>query len=412
MRRDTWLVAALVLFGTNLPARGEPAPRDPADWPTYNHGATGWRFNAAEKHLGPGNVGGLVEKWRFPPEGAREKIGAVHMTPAVVNGHVYFGTATDPTFYKLTPSGKLKWKYRNTTPEGKTSRSFLGIPSAAAFLGSPLVTADSVYFGDIGGFVYCLDRFTGKERWKLNTRAEPFPGAHGSNCVFSSPVLADGKVIVAGGAWEHDDATKPGYECCRGRGFVIALEPATGKLFWKYDVGPEPERFDPPLKISDDWGEHVFHFGPSTSSVWCTPSYDAATRTLYFGTDVHNSPRRPTKEDPRRYTPHSAAVVALDARTGEERWVTQVNPGDVWNYAMRAYDPKTGLYKDQSIGDTPKIYTIPGDAGPQKVVGCGCKNGGFYVFDAADGKLLAQTPVYKGPPAEASELKLDPRTLA
>jgi hypothetical protein len=31
------------------------------------------------------------------------------------------------------------------------------------------------------------------------------------------------------------------------------------------------------------------------------------------------------------------------------------NPDDVWTNSMRAYDPKTGLYKDQSIGDTPKI---------------------------------------------------------
>ncbi len=46
---------------------------------------------------------------------------------------------------------------------------------------------------------------------------------------------------------------------------------------------------------------------------------------------------------------------------------------------MRAYDPKTGLYKDCSIGDTPKIFTIDVDGKPTKVVGAGCKNGGFYI---------------------------------
>ena len=93
-----------------------PAARgaDPADWPTYNHGPNGWRFNPAEKTLGPGNVGGLVEKWRFPAADSKETIGVVHATPTVVAGEVYFGTATFPAFYKLGPDGKQLWVYRNS----------------------------------------------------------------------------------------------------------------------------------------------------------------------------------------------------------------------------------------------------------------------------------------------------------
>ena len=62
------------------------------------------------------------------------------------------------------------------------------------------------------------------------------------------------------------------------------------------------------------------------------------------------------------------------------KWNTQINPGDVWTNAMRAYDPKTGLYKDASIGDTPKIFDHRRERTPTKVVGAGCKNGGFYVL--------------------------------
>ena len=78
---------------------------------------------------------------------------------------------------------------------------------------------------------------------------------------------------------------------------------------------------------------------------------------------------------------------------------------------MRAYDPKTGLYKDQSIGDTPKIFTIHVDGKPTKVVGVGCKNGGFYVLRADDGKLVKHTPLYTGPPTHPPA-KHDPRMLA
>src|SRR5207248_1283132 len=162
-------------------------------------------------------------------------------------------------FYKLTPDGKLKWSYRNPdSPKEDDKEAGFGVPTAG-FANAALVTDDTVYVGDIGGFIYALSRADGKERWKVNTRARPFPG------------------------------------------------------------------------------EHTFHFGPSTSSVWATPSYDAESGLIFFGTDAHNAPRQPTKDDPRLYTKHSCAVIAVEARTGAEKWVTQINKGDVWNYAMRAY---------------------------------------------------------------------------
>ena len=170
----------------------------------------------------------------------------------------------------------------------------------------------------------------------------------------ASPILAAGNVIFAGGAYEHAAPARPGYKCCYGRGFVMALDPKDGRISWKYDVGPEPSKFDPPLKMQSPWGERTFHYGPSTSSVWSTPSYDPETQTVFFGTDIHNSPRKPTADDPRNYTPHSAAVIGVDARTGVEKWVSQTTKHDVWNHTMPAYDPETG-YKDQSIGTHPRF---------------------------------------------------------
>ena len=227
-----------------------------------------------------------------------------------------------------------------------------------------------------------------------------------------SPIPADGKIIVAGGSLEQVVAAFPGYRGCTGRGFVAALDPADGRVLWKYDVGPPPEPLDPPIVIRDRWGDHTFYHGPATSSVWSTPSFDAEAGTLYFGTDVNTAPRRPTEDDPRLETPQSCAVVALDVRDGSEKWITQVGAGDVWTNAMRGYDPEAGRYKDQAIGDTPKLYTIAVDGVPTRVVGAGCKNGGFYVFRAADGELLAQTPIYTGPPSYPLSPEPSPRMLA
>ena len=163
----------------------------------YNRDVIGTRHNPGEKALGKDNVGQLVEKWRFPPADSSEKIGVVHAT-VVVNGHVYFGTETTPTFYKLTPDGKVKWAYRPAAADHAGARAAFGLPTAG-FINAALVTSDTVYVGDMGGTIYALDRATGKERWKIDTRAAPFPGAHSSNCIFAAPILAEGMVVVAGG---------------------------------------------------------------------------------------------------------------------------------------------------------------------------------------------------------------------
>jgi polyvinyl alcohol dehydrogenase (cytochrome) len=406
---------AVLLCATLIPF-GAFAQATEKDWPMYNRDVLGTRHNKGETAIGPANAGQLVEKWRFPAKGSGQEIGVVHATPVVVAGCVYFGTATDSTFYKLSPDGKVRWTYRNpdraATQGSETNRNVRFQPALDGIFSSALVTEDTVFFGDTGGRFYALDRKTGAERWKLNARGEGFPGAHPINVFMASPILTDGKLIVAGGTLEQVFSPFPGYKGCTGRGFVMALEPKTGRILWKYDVGPKPEPFAPPITLKDSWGDHVFYFGPATSSVWSTPSFDAESGTIFFGTDVNTAPRRPTKDNPRIDTRESCAVIAVNVRDGSEKWVTQISPGDIWNNGMRAYDPKEGRYKDQSVGDTPKIYTIPMNGTPTKVVGVGCKNGGFYVLQATDGRIVDHTPIYTGPPRYPLVPEPDKRLLA
>lgn len=403
------VLCTLLWAGVARAAEADPRGAiQPQDWPSYNRDVLGWRFNPAEKTLSPSSAHELELKWRFPPQGADFEIGAVHGTPVVVNGYVYFGTANKPAFYKLTPDGQVKWAFKLTEKEDRALDAV-----NTGMCGSALVTEDGVYFATVAGFVYSLDRFSGKERWRVDTRGEDFPGAHQMNGTLASPILADGKIILAGGALEQViKAIFPAYRGHTGRGFVMALDPADGLLLWKYDVGPKPEKLDPPLVIKDAWGEHEFHFGPASSTIWSTPSYDAATNTIFFGTDACNAPRKSTKDDPRLDTKYACACVAIDARDGREKWVTQINPGDVWNTSMRAYDPEAERYLDQSIGDTPKVYSIDLKGQTTKVVGFGCKNGGFYVLRADDGRLVDHTPLYKGKPQYPLDPAPDARMLA
>ena len=124
---------AIEWFDTHLKgqkAAAAAAALAPADWSMYNRDVLGTRYNPAETALSAENAARLEEKWRFPAKGSDLHVGTIHATPVVVNGYVYFGTATNPTFYKLTPDGKVRWSYRNPTykqfrpaPEGRAGRS-------------------------------------------------------------------------------------------------------------------------------------------------------------------------------------------------------------------------------------------------------------------------------------------------
>ena len=173
------------------------------DWKTYNYNALGSRYNAAEKDISVENAKDLEIKWQFHANHSQQTIGAIHATPVVVNGYTYFGTATYPMFYKITPDGKIRWQYEpgNEARKGRRQlRSIRGGVPRDGIFSSALVTDNSVYFGDIAGVAYCLDRKTGKEKWTVDSRAEDFPGAHAFNVIMASPIIAGDKIIFAGGA--------------------------------------------------------------------------------------------------------------------------------------------------------------------------------------------------------------------
>ena len=192
-------VIALVVTGLTAKAGGQSIPPVVgADWESYNNGVRGWRYNADEKTLTPQTAPQLVEKWRFPPAGSTAAVGVIHGTPAVVNGYVYFGTGSYPAVYKLKPNGQVAWVFRPgegaiaELPKGGLNR----IDAGVGFLASPLVTDKAVYVGNNAGVFYALDRLTGRELWKVDTRAPGFPNHYAANLFNASAILADGKIPV------------------------------------------------------------------------------------------------------------------------------------------------------------------------------------------------------------------------
>src|SRR5437764_136002 len=158
--RKNGLLGAVVLWIALSPAVAS-AEDNAKDWPTYNYDLIGTRHNRSETAIDKSNAGRLEEKWRFPARDSDLDIGVIHATPVIVDGYVYFGTATDPAFYKLTPDGKLRWSYRNPArgagprpprgPQGGSANPNRNVrfqSSAEGIFTSALVTEDSVFFGD------------------------------------------------------------------------------------------------------------------------------------------------------------------------------------------------------------------------------------------------------------------------
>jgi glucose dehydrogenase len=119
-------------------------------------------------------------------------------------------------------------------------------------------------------------------------------------------------------------------------------------------------------KYADAWQ----HGG---GSVWMTPAYDEATKTLFVAIgnpspDLDGSIR----PGDNRWT---ESIAAIDATTGKFKWGYQEVPHDVW---------------DLDATSPPVIATV---GGKKAVVEAG-KTGFVYVLDAATGKLIRRSAAF------------------
>jgi len=143
--------------------------------------------------------------------------------------------------------------------------------------------------------------------------------------------------------------------------------------------------------------------------VWCTPSYDADSDTIFFGTDTQ---QRSTPADEGRSQAAQqvfCAMIAVDAATGKEKGYADQSR-DVWNLGLRAYDPKTGLYKDHRSATRPNF--LPVDQRPARA---------RHRLRLQERRLLhSQTPTPANPLRDAAlhrppvhpPINLNPRTIA
>ena len=251
--------------------------------------------SAAAAGLSPGQVSRLALKWAFGFPGA-----TALYSQTLVDGRLYVTSNAGYVYSLDADTGCVHWSFRaqSVVRSGFT----VGRMSRAS---DRLI----VYFGDIHGMAYALDATTGEVIWK--TQTDPHPLAR----ITGTPVLHESRVYVPVASLEEPESGQADYSCCTFRGYLAALDAATGEPIWKTYTIPEAAKSVGKNSRGKDM------LAPSGAGIWVTPVLDVKRRALYFGTGNAFSG-----------TPSTAnAIMALHMDTGKVLWSMQALPLDVWH---------------------------------------------------------------------------------
>jgi outer membrane protein assembly factor BamB len=344
------LGAASVSAAPTGAARTAGTPIGPGDWPTYGHDAQ-HTFHG-QTTITPTTAGGLGRAWLFPTGDA------VTATPTVVAGTVYVGS-WDTRFYAIDlATGQLRWQFQldpqpKVEPQpGEVPRPFDSdggmVTSSARFEPGRGKRPDLVIFG--GGYtLYALRAADGSVYWKHGYPGRPDqppdPAQDGTR-IFSSPVVADGKVII--GTSVNGDRGR--------RGYVVATSLRTGNPAWLRETDVNSQG-----KVLND----------GCGSVWSSGTLLPKAGLVVFDVaDCHfaNPP------------PLSETVVALHVRNGRIAWIYRPRRNDTQCDFDFGATVNAGVRKDRTAS----------------FLGVGGKEGTYYSLDPANGKERWHTNVVFG----------------
>jgi polyvinyl alcohol dehydrogenase (cytochrome) len=286
----------------------------------------GWGADLANTRYQPAGltaaqVPNLKLKWAFAFPGTFVSNGP----PTVAGGRVFVPSA-NRTIYSLDAgTGCQYWAFQAEAPV-RTAITIAAIEKRYA-----------AFFGDQRGNAYALDASSGELLWK--THVDDQPRAR----IVGAPVYHDGRLYVPLTDGEEGPSANPAYECCSGRGALIALDASTGRPVWKTYTIAEPAH------STGKNATGVQTWGPSGASIWSAPTIDAERGLIYAGTGDNFS-------DPSTKT--SDAVIAFDMKDGRIVWVKQLTEDDVFNMGC-IEGLKHGCRPGQTIGPDFDIGASP-----------------------------------------------------
>lgn len=369
-----------VLEGTTNAVAEGAAPVE--DWRHYGNSPKGTRFSEATQ-INAENVGGLKEVWRY-------RTGVPYdfkNTPLQVGELVYVCTAGNVVIALDAASGAERWK---NDPKAQVPGARDGDLSGAStfartcrglgyFEGQPDSVgqcAKRIITNTTDARIIAMDALTGLRCRDFGSQGEVSLksglGEHppGEYMATSAPLIAGDKIVVGG--WVTDNQ-----ELGNVSGVLRAYDVVTGAFAWAWDMG------NPGYQgLPDEGGEYT----RGTPNIWTNTSYDPELNLIYAPTgnaspDYFGGKRREFDEK------FSAATVAIDAATGQMRWVYQNTHHDIWDYDAPSQPVLVDITKDGQ--------RIPAVAQPTK-------RGEIFLLDRRSGQpIWPATTCEDGSPAQA-----------
>lgn len=188
----------------------------PDDWLMYRRTLGSWGHGPLDQ-INRSNVRSLQMVWsRALEPGIQER------TPLVHNGVMFMPNPADVTQAIDAAKGRLLWQYKRPWPDDV--RKIFPVPEINRNLA---IYGDTILDTSNDGFVYALDRTTGKLKWE--TRTADYRQHSAQNT--SGPIVANGKIFSGRGC-----EPRGGPDAC----VVIAHDAKTGRELWRRRTIPGP----------------------------------------------------------------------------------------------------------------------------------------------------------------------------
>lgn len=362
-------------------------PVDPAqkqvNWAHYGNDVGGSRFAALDQ-INRNNVKNLKEAWRFQTgdlttgsgNGAEDQL-----TPLQIGDKVFLCTPHNNIFALNADTGKQIWKaeVNSTSDAWERCRGVAYFDSTQAIAqptlsgATPVTTVAAntvcprrIYTNTPDARLIAVNADTGERcaDFGVNGTVNLLEGlGDGTKApkfeVTSAPTIAGTTLVVGSRIADNFAADMPS-------GVIRGYDVITGKLRWAFD----PRNPNPNYVLKQ--GEIYKRSGANS---WAAMSYDPKMNTVFLpmgssSVDVWGGNRQPQDHK------YNSSVLALDATTGQEKWVYQTVHNDLWDF---------DLPMQPSLVDFPMK-----DGSLKPAVVIGTKSGQFYVLDRVTGKPLTK----------------------
>lgn len=345
------------------------------DWNAWGRNTLGQRF-AQFNQINTTNVKDLKVAWTYRTGDMATNGAEYQTTPLKVDDTMYMCTPLNKIIALNPETGKEKWRYDpnvHMTEGNKSWKRCRGVgyadlstlPQSENAPSLPVAACRKrIISTTIDARIFAVDAETGKlcddfgDHGFVDLLKGLGPSAEGSYYLTSAPLVADGVIMVGG---KLNDNLTVG----EASGVVRGYDVRTGQLLWAWDPSrgakdssPLPDGQIYPIESPNFWG---------------TASYDPKSGLAYFPTgnqtpDFWTGNRHPYSDE------YNDAIVAVELKTGKERWHFRTANTDQYDY---------------DVSSQPILYDLPGKDGKvTPVVIQLTKRGEVFVLDRLTGKPI------------------------